>query len=123
MTAALRSATAWSPTVSRHGVDNFRLFFTVDIDVTSCVGGRSIKVKAGLTRQIDGSSSHSDITVLVDWIGIPLAYFNVEGSTVHGEENFILVGIGIGCIDTVIGCVDGDIPSVDGDRFSFETFG
>ena len=51
-----------------------------------------------------------------------MAYFNVEGSTVHGEENFILVGIGIGCTDTVISCVDGDIPSVDGDRFSFETF-
>ena len=54
--------------------------------------------------------------------GIALANFNVEGSTIHSEENFILVGISIGCIDTIIGCIDGDITTVDGDRFSFETF-
>ena len=46
------------PTASRHGVDNFRLFFTVDIDVSACVGSCSIKVKAGLPCQIDGSSSN-----------------------------------------------------------------
>ena len=64
----------------------------------------------------------SDISIRINWIGIALANFNVEGSTIHSEENFILVGISIGCIDTVIGCIDGDISTVDGDRFSFETF-
>ena len=46
----LRSATAWGPTASRHGVDNFRLFFTVDIDVSASVGSSTIKVESRLTR-------------------------------------------------------------------------